>query len=191
MKHAISVATLALIFNVCANAQTIADLARKERAKRQTEAQGRRITNENLPAIPLAVEPPPKAPETPTADAAANTNATPATSDAEAKPQAEPAATTEAETERGEEWWREQFEAARTEVRRQENQVAVAELQLNAANRDFLTRSYDPDGRGNKAIADATSRLAAARTDLDIARTKVSQLEEDLRRSGEPAGWGR
>ncbi len=50
---------------------------------------------------------------------------------------------------RDEKWWREKFEAARTEIRRAENQVAVAQLELNAANRDYLTRSYDPDGRGS------------------------------------------
>ena len=78
-----------------------------------------------------------------------------------------------AQTEaRDEKWWREKFEAARTDVRRAENQAAVAQLELNSANRDFLTRSYDPDGRGPAAVAAATKRLEETKAAVAAARAK-------------------
>lgn len=92
---------------------------------------------------------------------------------------------------RDEKWWRERFEKARAEVRRAENQVAVAELEFNAANREFLTTSFDPDGRGPAAISASQKKMNDAKQRLDDARNKLVQLEEELRRAGAPAGWAR
>ena len=94
-------------------------------------------------------------------------------------------------TARDEKWWREKFEAARTDIRRAENQAAVAQLELNSANRDYLTRSYDPDGRGPAAVAAATKKLEDTNAAVAAARAKLTQLEEELRRAGAPAGWAR
>ena len=94
----------------------------------------------------------PKAEGTPAATA---TPAAPARGSAEPQAPGQPA---QADA-RDETWWRSKFERARTDMRRAENQAAVAQLELNSANRDFLTRSYDPDGRGPAAVAAATKRL--------------------------------
>jgi hypothetical protein len=178
MKHVFWIVTFALCTSVWANAQTIADIARRERAKRQDPPKAR-ITVE-ITGTPA----PPPAPEAPR--------------DSSAKPGASPSAAAAADAGsqkssdgHDEKWWRERFEKARIEVRRAENQVAVAQLEINAANRDFLTRAYDPDGRGPAAIGAATAKLDAAQSSLDAARAGVAQLEEELRRSGAPAGWAR
>ena len=172
MKYVLSFVAFAFCSNVCANAQTIADIARQERAKRQASQKGPVITNATLPeGIPPS---PPIAPAAPVTS--------PAT------------ATTDKEKESGvrdEKWWRGEFQKARAEVGKSENRVTVAELALNSANRDFLTRAYDPDGRGPKAISKATTELNDAKKQLEKDRAKVSQLEEDLRRAGAPAGWAR
>jgi hypothetical protein len=65
------------------------------------------------------------------------------------------------------------------------------EFDFNTANREFLERSYDPDGRGKKAIDEAKARMDDAKREIAKSRDKLTQLEEDLRRAGGPAGWTR
>lgn len=213
MKHVLWMVMVIICAGTWAEAQgqTIADMARRERAKRraaqtQTPQKSLPITNStlkvNAPA-PEEVKPPaePVTPTAPTATATATAAApvsppapispaaiTPPTApppaEAAAPPSKEPPA-------RDEKWWRERFDKARAEVRRSENQVAVSELEYNAANREFLTTSYDPDGRGPAAIAASKKKMDDAKKRLDEARSKLVQLEEELRRAGAPAGWAR
>ena len=183
MKQLLCLVTFAVLSSTWASAQTIADIARQERAKRPaTTAQPTvSVTNKTLGVKPRTTDEKPGDPKAATTTAAAPTQSTaPA-----------PAASAPPADARDEKWWRAQFDDARTEVRRAENQVAVAQLELNSANRDYLTRSFDPDGRGPAAIAAATKRLDDTNAALAAARAKVTQLEEDLRRAGAPAGWGR
>ena len=188
MKHVLCVVTVAIFSSVWANAQTIADIARQERAKRQAGQKAVVITNETLGIKPsdgteVKQDTEPKAEGTPAATA--SPAAPPAVQGA-----AVPSQPAQTET-RDEKWWRAKYEEARTEVRRAENQAAVAQLELNSANRDFLTRSYDPDGRGPAAVAAATKRLAETNAAVASARAKVAGLDEELRRAGAPAGWAR
>ena len=53
MKHVLCVVTVAIFSSVWANAQTIADIARQERAKRQASQKAVVITNETLGIKPL------------------------------------------------------------------------------------------------------------------------------------------
>jgi hypothetical protein len=180
MKQLLCVVIFAVFSSTLASAQTIADIARQERAKRPAAAPQPAVSvnNKTLGVKPRTADG--KQPEDPKAATAAT-----------AQSPAPAPATSGTPDARDEKWWRAQFDDARTEVRRAENQVAVAQLELNSANRDFLTRSYDPDGRGPAAIASATKRLDDMNKALAAARAKVTQLEDDLRRAGAPAGWGR
>ena len=192
MKHVLCVVTVAIFSSVWANAQTIADIARQERAKRQAGQKSVVITNETLGIKPsdgteVKQDTEPKAEGTPAATASPAAPGAAVSAPAPAPAQAQPAQT----EARDEKWWRAKYEEARTEVRRAENQAAVAQLELNSANRDFLTRSYDPDGRGPAAVAAATKRLAETNAAVAAARAKVAGLDEELRRAGAPAGWAR
>ena len=189
MKRALWIVTLAIGFTVPANAQTIADIARQERANRKNapkaaapitneraaKAKGSEVSSAPVPAPP-AFSPIP----------------TPAAGDTPAAKPADPAQASEPRKDtRDEQWWRNEFDKARVDIRRAENQAAVAQLELNATNRDYLTRSYDPDGRGPAAISSATAKVDATQKSVDQARARLAQLEEELRRAGAPAGWGR
>jgi hypothetical protein len=179
MKQVFWIVTFALCTSVWANAQTIADIARRERAKRQDPPKARITVEITGTPAPPPVEPP----KDPSAKAQPGASASTAAADsggAQAKPE-----------QQEEKMWRDRFEKGRIEVRRAENQVAVAQLEVNAASRDFLTRAYDPDGRGPAAIGAATSKLDAAQRSLDAAREGLARLEEELRRAGAPAGWAR
>jgi len=188
MKRMLWIVTFAICCSTWANAQTIADIARQERARRKESPKAAPITNARVAkakpgsevSSPPAIEPAP----------ALDLSPIPAAKPASATPEP-PKAPEPKKDVRDEQWWRKQFEEVRTEMRRAENQAAVAQLELNAANRDYLTRAYDPDGRGPSAIGAATAKLDAANKSADDARAKLAALEEELRRSGAPAGWGR
>ena len=189
MKSVLCAVTIAIFSSAWANAQTIADVARQERAKKQTAPSKTVVSNKSLgikPKITIDGKPQESQPAT---TAATTPKPAPQAAATPAPPPAAPPADQPAP--RDEKWWRTQFEESRIEVRRAENQVAVAQLELNAANRDFLTRSFDPDNRGPAAVATATKRLDDANKNLAASRAKLSLLEEELRRAGAPAGWAR
>jgi hypothetical protein len=190
MKKILWVVSFALCSSVYANAQTIADVARRERARQQPQSSVT-FTNADLKKKATVTQTDEKKPGETQATApatAAGTTSTTAAAPAVAQAPAQPPV---APDTRDEKWWREKFEAARTDVRRAENQVAVAQLDLNAANRDYVTRSYDPGNVGLTAISTAQKKLDDANKGVTTARAKLAQLEDDLRRSGAPAGWAR
>jgi predicted RNase H-like nuclease (RuvC/YqgF family) len=166
-------------FIVCSttvlNAQTVADIARQARAQRPNTPPTIVVNNSNLRTEAPAAKPE----EKPSEDAKAE----------EAKPASEtPAAPADG---RDEKWWRGQFEKVRTEIKNLETEIPVLDNELKTANREFLTRAYDPDGRGQKAISSANERLQGAQNALAKAKAKVTQLENDLRRADGPASWAR
>jgi hypothetical protein len=209
MKRVLGIVLFVICWSAGVNAQTIADIARSERAKRNNAPKtttapinNARVSKakpgaevgsppaEPVPSVTPAPDPAPPLKVSPIPANAPTTQAAQPDKPAEAKPpagaQPEPK-----KDSRDEEWWRTAFEKARTEIRRAENQAAVAQLELNAANRDYLTRAYDPDGRGPTAIGAATAKLDASKKNVEQARTNLAALEEELRRSGAPAGWAR
>ena len=190
MKNILWVVTLALCSSIYADGQTIADVARRERARQQPQSNVS-ITNANLKKKATVTVTEEKKPGEAQATPAAAAPAAAATT--AAAPTTTPASTQAAASSdtRNEKYWRDKFEAARTDVRRAENQVAVAQLELNSANRDYQTRSYDPGNVGLTAVAAAQKKLDDANKAVIAGRAKLTQLEDDLRRAGAPAGWAR
>lgn len=159
--------------------QSIADVARQERARREQARPAVVLTNETIARIPSTLTTA-EAPASPGEDAAAVK--APA---AEAPGEAGPV--------RNEQWWRTEFAAARAELKRSEDQVAVLQLELNRLNRDFLQRSdiYNREARLGAEIAAVNASMDAERQAADNARKKIAQLEDDLRRSGGLPAWAR
>jgi predicted RNase H-like nuclease (RuvC/YqgF family) len=175
----INLAGWSVAFIVCsttlANAQTIADIARRARAQRQNTPATIVVNNQNLKTETPAAKPEEKPSEVVKAE--------------EAKPAVEtPAAPADG---RDEKWWRGQFEKVRSEIKRLEIEIPVLDAELKTANRELLTRAYDPDGRGQKAISSANERLQGAQNELAKAKARLAQLENDLRRADAPASWAR
>jgi len=186
MKNILWVVTLALCCSEYASAQTIADVARRERARQQPQSNVS-ITNADLKKkTPVTLTEEKKPGETQATAPAATNTAAPAPSTTQA-----PTPTPASSDTRDEKWWREKFDAARTDIRRAENQVALAQLELNSANRDYQTRSYDPGNVGLTTIATAQRKLDDANRAVTAGRAKLAQLENDLRQAGAPAGWAR
>jgi hypothetical protein len=192
MRKILCLVTLTLCLSVCASAQTIADIARRERARQQPQSNVT-ITNADLKKkTPVTAAEEKKPGETQAATPATGTTPNTTTTTA-VTPSPTPAATPAAGSSdtRDEKWWRDKFDAARTDIRRAENQVALAQLEVNSANRDYQTRSYDPGNVGLTAIATAQKKLDDANKAVAAGRAKLAQLENDLRQAGAPAGWAR
>ena len=147
MKTVLCAVTIAIFSSAWANAQTIADIARQERAKnRLSREDGRQqqVARHQTPDYHRgkpSTDPRPEDPRPPPPPQRHQRQRSGHGSRRRSRlrrrlPICRPP--------RDEKWWRSRFEDARIEVRRAENQVAVAQLELNAANRDFLTRALIP-----------------------------------------------
>jgi hypothetical protein len=175
-------ALLILVFNsmVFAQGVSLGDAARQERARQKNSTGNLKVTNETLgtaEALPPSAEP-----VKPEAEAA---------KDADGKGEAK--TDTTAESPHDEATWREAFRQARDAVKRAEDRAQIVQLELNKLNMDLMTRSdiFNREGQLQPLINEKNEELAAAEKSVIAAREKVSQLENDLRRSGSPSGWSR
>jgi hypothetical protein len=175
-------ALLILVFNsmVFAQGVSLGDAARQERARQKASTGNIKVTNETLGtagALPPAAEPV-------KADAES-----PKTSDVKADVKSDD----KGEGPHDEASWRDAFKQARDAVKRAEDHLQTVQLELNKLNLDLLTRSdiFNREGQINPLIDAKNLELADSEKSLNAAREKVSQLENDLRRSGSPSGWSR
>jgi len=179
-------ALLILVFNSMVYAQgvSLGDAARQERARQKASTGNIKVTNETLgtaAALPPAEEP--------DKGDAGKTDVDPA----KASGKGEAKADTKGEAPHDETSWREAFKQARDNAKRAEDRAQVVQLELNKLNMDLLTRSdiYNREGQLNPLIDAKNKELAASEKALEDARKGVTQLEDELRRSGAPIGWSR
>jgi hypothetical protein len=166
---------------VTAAAQSLADVARKEEARRKQQGKPTKVyTNDSLAPAP------PATPATPApATASAATPATPAA----AEP-TKPATDARPEPEKGEKYWKERIAAARADLERSKTFAAALESRIGSLTLDFVNR----DDPAQRAVIEQNRQKAVAeleRVQRDIAaQTKaVTGIEEEGRKAGVPAGW--
>lgn len=157
------------------SAQSLADAARKERARQkevQKEVKGPVTTFSSQGA-----------------GAAVTTAATTSSTTSEANKPFE----LKDNNGKDEKYWRKLFDKARADLKSAEDQVQLLDNKIKSLNTAILNRS-DIYNRENVLGAEVTKNQA----DLDDAKKKVgeaqqriSDLEEDLRKAGGPAGWAR
>ena len=162
--------------------QSLPDFARQERARREANpVESIRVyTNENLPRGPR-----------PGPGDAVQVTGTPAPADSvptEEATDARPGSTPVTEDE-----WRSAFAEIRQEIERAGNALRLLELQRSELNREFLTRDdiYNKEGQLRPIIEAKEAELDAGQARLAAATEALRDLQEQLRRSGKPAGWGR
>jgi hypothetical protein len=164
-----------------AGAQSLADVARKEDARRKQQGKPTKVyTNDSL------------APATPAMPAPATTSAaTPATPAAPAAAEpTKPATDARPEPEKGEKYWKERIAAARGDLERSKTFAAALESRIGSLTLDFVNR----DDPAQRAVIEQNRQKAVAeleRVQRDIAaQTKaVTAIEEEGRKAGIPAGW--
>lgn len=94
---------------------------------------------------------------------------------------------------RDEKFWRAAFQKARDDAKRAEARAEILDLRVKDLNTQMLRQSdmYNREYRLNPEIAAVQKQFEEVRREVDQARKKIFDLEEDLRRSGGPAGWSR
>lgn len=167
-------ALLILVLHSMLSAQTpsLADVARQERARQKNAGNAAPVTPVTNDTLGTAKAEPAAAPE----------------KNASEKPAAKTDTTTKDEA-----WWRDAFKQARAEVKRSEDHLKVLQLELTDLNLALLTRSdiYNREMVIGAQINAKRADIAATTIELDANRQKLTQLEEDLRRSGAPTDWSR
>jgi chromosome segregation ATPase len=175
MKRLLLILGLFSIFTATSFGQSsIAAVARKER-ERQKSSQSKIVVTANTTTTAAAA-----APKLPAPDAAATSSAAKATGPTDNKG-------------RDEKYWRAAFDQARDNLKRAEQRVELLDLRIKDLNKQMLQLSsfYNREYRMGPELTTAQSELEAAKKDADQARQKLSDLEDELRRSGGPAGWAR
>jgi len=172
------VLTLVLACAAPAGAQSLADVARREEARRkQVKKPSRVITNKDLRPSETPPPPPPAAPQPqpPAADAA-----TPA----------EPEVSEEEKRKKDEEMWRQRMADARQAFERSRMYLDALQSKINALWADFTARD-DPAERGKIQTERQKALAEFDRVKAEIAANKkaIDDLEEEARKAGVPAGW--
>jgi predicted lipid-binding transport protein (Tim44 family) len=159
-----------------AAAQSLGDVARKEEERRKTvKSSGKVYTNDKLKPAPQPSSPAPASQSEPS-----STPTEPAPSDAAANARGDESA------------WRKRMTEARESLKRSQTFADALQNQLNSLATDFVNRD-DPAQRN--VIAQKRDGVMAEleRVKKEIAdQTKaISDIQEEARRAGVPAGWVR
>jgi hypothetical protein len=181
-----------------ASAQSIADLARQERDRKKAVA-NKTYTNADIgPAsgtVPIGVPEVTSVTGVPTVTAAGTSAATTTAAGTVTATGAAAVKPTGPTDRKGhdEKYWREQFATAREELKSAEDQIRILESKTGIARNQMLGQSdlYNADGRFQAEIVETNKQIEANRQNANKARQKIAALEEELRRSGGPAGWAR
>ncbi len=157
-----------------AGAQSLPDVARSERERRREVTPGRVFTNETLATLgSISI-----------IGARAVAGATPAQADAD----------DEEDTEvRGEAQWRQLFSEARAEVVRAGERLQLNQQEVVDLNQRLLTESglFNREGLLLPEIQAKEEEIVEGQARVAAADQAISDLQQDLRRAGAPAGWGR
>ena len=165
-----------------AGAQSLADVARKEAARRESvKAPAKVITNNDLKVVPYAA--PPVAPGDPSAQPVPPAGNPPADAAAE-KPPAAPDPTKDPE------YWRKRMADVRQAADRNAFLLEAVQSRINALTTDFYARD-DPYQRAQIELARQKSLAELERmTKLQVElEQKIADIEEEARRANVPPGW--
>jgi hypothetical protein len=176
MRVLISLLILLVTFETSA-AQTIADIARKERERQK------QIQHQNSKTFTNVT--PTGTPSNP-----------PQTATAVEKKESPPAPVSSGPTDnkgRDEKYWRTAFQTARENAKRADENAQILDLKIKELNMQLLRQSdiYNRENRIGPELTATQIELDSARREAEQARQKIADLEEELRRSNGPAGWAR
>jgi hypothetical protein len=164
-----------------ASAQSLADTARKEEARRKGVAgAGKVYTNEALKP-----EPPPSPGSIPP-----ETQAAPATPAAGADKPADPAAP--GATAKTEAEWKKRIADEREALLRAQTFAEALQSRINVLSADFV--NVDDPAKRDVVAADrqkALSELDRVKAEIQAHQKKITDIQTEARKAGVPAGWVR
>jgi len=161
-----------------ASAQSLADVARKEEARRKHVAKPSRVlTNKDLKPSEIPLPP------------AGSDQAAPA-GDAAKPAEQKPADETEEQQARDEQTWRDRMGKARADLEHSEMYLDALQSKINALWADFTSR----DDPAQRAAIETDRKKALAEFDrvkqeVQDRKKAIDDLEEEARKAGVPPGW--
>jgi hypothetical protein len=171
-------------------AQSLGDVAKKEEERRKVvKTTGKTYTNDQLKSEPQPSASPSPSPAPPSSA----TSSTPASESKPGQAASEKSDKDKAVPDKNDEKaWRKRIADARESLQRSQMYGDALQSQLNALQTDFVNRD-DPAQR--QQIAQNRDKVTAelAKTKKEVAeQTKaISDLQDEARRAGVPAGWVR
>jgi chromosome segregation ATPase len=159
----------------------LAEAARKARAKEAAEGKPKHVlTNDDLPNNGA-----PATPKAAAADAEANANLEDAgAGQGQDKDSNDP---------KSEKYWRKQFADARAKLAKAEQELDVLQRELNKNQVQYypdpqkaLTQQYTRED-----INEGAAKINVKKAEVESLRQHISDLEDDLRKSGGDPGWAR
>lgn len=175
------------LFGMAASAQSLGAVAKQEEARRKSvKNPGKLYTNENLrPDVSSLSEP-----STPATTAADSTQPAPES----------PAATTPKEGDKpaadapkkDEAYWKDRLAQARTALDRSKTFADALQSRINALTTDFAARS-DPAQRAQveRDRQKALAELDRVQQEIKNNTKAITDIQEEARKAGVPAGWVR
>ena len=189
--HHFTVVTAAafLLTAMTAQAQSLADVARKEEERRKAKPEAAKVyTNKDLNAVPA-----PSTPAGDTKDAKDTKDSKDAKDPKDTKDAKDPKATTDAngkEPAKDKAYWSGRLKKLQDQFEQNQTLVDAMQTRINALSTDFVNRD-DPAQRSvierdrQRALSELT-RLKQAVVD---GKKAIADLEEEARRAGVPPGW--
>ena len=178
MIRLVAAVLLAAGWAAAASAQSLADVARKEEARRKHIAKPARVlTNKDL-----------KPSEFPIPQAGSDQAAAPA-ADAP-KPNEQKPAADEDQQARDEQAWRDRMAKARADLEHSEMYLDALQSKINSLWADFTSR----DDPAQRAVIESDRKKALAEFDrvkqqVEDQKKAIDDLEEEARKAGVPPGW--
>ena len=172
-----------------AQAQSLADVARKDEARRKSAPEPAKVyTNKDLSHRPEDAQPATDAAKP--ADTAKD-----AAKDADAKDKAQDASKDKVggkDSVKDQAYWSGRLKALNDKLARETNYAEAMQTRINALNTDFVNRD-DPVQRagGERDRQKALAELARLKQDLADDKTAIADLLEAARQAGVPAAWMR
>ena len=165
-----------------AQSPTLAELAKREEARRKAvQAPAKVVTGADVKKGTPAAPPPAAA----GAPAAGGSTPVPATAaDKPASKSDEPA--------KDEAYWKDRITQVREALRRNEMFAEALQTRINSLTADFTARD-DPYQRARigEDRVKALAELDRLKTEADLQKKKLDEIQEEARRAGVPPGWVR
>lgn len=161
------------------SAQSLADVAKAEAARRKTVKPGAKVyTNEELSGTP-STSPAPAQPVTPTTAKPAD-------------PAAKPEAQKPVDPTKTQQYWKDRATAIQQSLSRNKLLLEALQSQVNGMNAEFMNTD-DPGQRDllQARLQRATGELQRVQQDIEKQTKAAADLQEEARKLGVPAGWVR
>ena len=187
--HFTSAVAAFLLFASAAQAQSLAELARKEEERRKNVPEtGKVYTNKDLNAAPGPSAPAPAGSSAaPAADAAKDAAKE---KDAKGVKDAKEKDVNGKEVVKDKAYWSGRLKTLQDQVEQSQTYAEAIQTRINALSTDFVNRD-DPAQRAviERDRQKAVAELARLKQAIVDGKKGIADLEEEARRAGVPAGW--